>query len=81
MPKVPKIVPGDKMHNQLNRFNWTNFSIKLNWLTWLNNQTSKNSIKIFFQREFLYKQKWWGRVISNFSGGGDGGLGGSVITN
>ena len=27
------------MHRQLNRFN---FSIKLNWLTWLNKQISKN---------------------------------------
>ena len=36
MVKLPKIVQKDKMHKLLNRFNWTNSSIKL---TWLNNQT------------------------------------------
>ena len=42
MIKLPKIVQKDKIHKQLNRFNWTNFSIKLSWLTWLNNQTGEN---------------------------------------
>ena len=42
MAKLPKIVQKDKMRRQLNRFNWTNFSIKLSWLTWLNNQTGEN---------------------------------------
>ena len=31
------------MHDQFNSLNWRNLSIKLNWLTWLNNQTSENS--------------------------------------
>ena len=39
MVKLPKIVQKDKMHKLLNRFNWTNSSIKLSWFTWLNNQT------------------------------------------
>ena len=26
-----------------NSFNWTNFSIKLRWMTWLNNQTGENT--------------------------------------
>ena len=39
MAKLPKIVQKDKMHKLLNRFNWTNSSIKLSWFTWLNNQT------------------------------------------
>ena len=43
MVKLPKIVQKDKIHKQLNRFNWTNFSIKLSWLTWLNSQIGENS--------------------------------------
>ena len=39
MVKLPKIVQKDKMHKLLNRFNWTNSSIKLSWFTWLSNQT------------------------------------------
>ena len=42
MVKLPKIVQKDKMHKLLNRFNWTNSSIKLSWFTWLNNQTFNN---------------------------------------
>ena len=30
------------MHNQLNTFNWTNFLIKLDWLIWIKNKTSKH---------------------------------------
>ena len=43
MVKLPKIVQKDKMHKQLNRFNWTNSLIKLSWFTWLNNQTDESS--------------------------------------
>ena len=43
MVKLPKIVQKDKMNKLLNRFNWTNSSIKLSWFTWLNNQTDESS--------------------------------------
>ena len=39
----PKIVPGHNMHDHLNSFNRMNLSIKFNWLTWLNDETSKTA--------------------------------------
>ena len=41
------------MHKKLNRFNWRNFLIKHNWLTWRNNQTCETSETVEIAQSIL----------------------------